>query len=70
MIGGTNMKIGVISDIHGNIDALEAVLKEIKQENVDMVICLGDFIGRGRKIRKSNTKTFKNQRKIYMCKRK
>ncbi len=64
------MKIGIISDIHGNIDALNAVLKEIEKENIDKIICLGDFIGRSRKIRGSNTKNITNKRKMYMCKRK
>ncbi len=50
MIGGIIVKIGIISDIHGNIDALNAVLKELKKENIDRIICLGDFIGRSRKI--------------------
>ena len=62
------MKIGIISDIHGNIDALNAVLKEMKKENIDKIICLGDFIGRCRKIRRSNTKNIANERKMYMCK--
>jgi len=44
------MKIGIISDIHGNIDALDAVLENLKKENIDKIICLGDFIGRSRKI--------------------
>ncbi len=39
------MKIGIISDIHGNIKALEAVLKELEKINVDKIICLGDMIG-------------------------
>ena len=60
------MMIGVISDIHGNIEALDAVLKE----NIDKIICLGDFIGRSRKIRRSNTKNITNKRKMYMYKRK
>ena len=41
------MKIGVISDIHGNINAMEAVLKELKNKNIDKIICLGDVIRRG-----------------------
>ena len=45
-----NMKIGIISDIHGNIDALNSVLKMLEKEEVDKIICLGDFIGRSRKI--------------------
>jgi predicted phosphodiesterase len=33
--------IAIISDIHGNIDALEAVLEDIDQHNTDIVACLG-----------------------------
>lgn len=44
------MNIGIISDIHGNIDALDTVLEKLKKEKVDKIICLGDFIGRSRKI--------------------
>lgn len=39
------MKIGVISDIHGNLDALEAVLERL--EGVDRFICPGDVVGYG-----------------------
>lgn len=39
------MKFGVISDIHGNIKALDAVLKELQTKKIDKIICLGDFIG-------------------------
>jgi putative phosphoesterase len=37
------MEIGVISDIHGNIVAFEAVLDDMP--NVDMVVCAGDVVG-------------------------
>lgn len=36
------MKIGFISDIHGNFKALEAVLDALAAEEVDRIICLGD----------------------------
>lgn len=36
------MKIALISDIHGNLQALEAVLADIDRLNVDRVVCLGD----------------------------
>lgn len=39
------MKIGIISDIHGNILALEAVLKFLTREEVDRVLCAGDIVG-------------------------
>ncbi len=39
------MKIAIISDIHGNLPALEAVLAEIDQEGVDQIINVGDTLG-------------------------
>lgn len=35
-------RIGVISDVHGNLPALEAVLAELEREELDGVVCLGD----------------------------
>lgn len=39
------MKIGIVSDIHANEVALDAVLEDM--ENVDKLICCGDIIGYG-----------------------
>ena len=36
------MQVALISDIHGNHTALKAVLDDIKLQNVDSIICLGD----------------------------
>ncbi len=41
------MKIAVISDIHGNLEALKEVLADIERAGVDSIICLGDIIGYG-----------------------
>ena len=41
------MKRAVVSDIHGNAEALTAVLADIEQQNVDGIMCLGDIIGYG-----------------------
>jgi putative phosphoesterase len=38
------MKIAIISDIHGNKIALEAVLKDVEVEKADHIIILGDII--------------------------
>lgn len=38
------MRIAVISDIHGNLEALHAVLEDISRQNVDQIVCAGDFI--------------------------
>lgn len=41
------MRIAIISDIHGNLEALKATLKNIEKRNVDKIICLGDVIAKG-----------------------
>lgn len=38
------MRIAIISDIHGNWTALEAVLVDIRKRGVDQIICAGDYI--------------------------
>src|SRR5437763_11626022 len=35
-------KIAILSDIHGNLPALEAALAEIAAEGIERVVCLGD----------------------------
>ncbi len=40
-------RLALISDIHGNLVALEEVLRDIDQRDVDAVICLGDIVGYG-----------------------
>jgi predicted phosphodiesterase len=37
----------VISDVHANLEALQAVLKEIERERVDSILFLGDSVGYG-----------------------
>jgi putative phosphoesterase len=39
------MKIGIISDIHGNFEALKAVLAELDRMMVSSIFCLGDVVG-------------------------
>lgn len=39
--------IGVLGDIHGNIDALEAVLQEMSSRHVSQILCTGDIVGYG-----------------------
>lgn len=38
------MRLAVVSDIHGNLPALEAVLAEVRGEHVDRVVNLGDIV--------------------------
>lgn len=37
-------KIAIISDIHDNITALNAVLDDIQKRNINRIICLGDCV--------------------------
>ncbi len=37
------MRLAVLSDIHGNMQALRAVVDSIKTKNVDRIVCLGDL---------------------------
>jgi len=41
------LKRAIISDIHANAPALEAVLRDIERDGADEIICLGDVIGYG-----------------------
>ena len=41
------MRIAVISDIHANLEALEQVLADIDESNIDRIVCLGDSVGYG-----------------------
>ncbi len=39
------MRYAIISDIHSNLEAFEAVLAEIEREPVDQIVCVGDIVG-------------------------
>ena len=41
------MKLAILSDIHGNLDSLEAVLAHARREGYDHLVCLGDVVGYG-----------------------
>jgi len=41
------MRFAFISDIHGNFHSLELVLADIRQRNVDQIVCLGDVASLG-----------------------
>ena len=36
---------GVLGDIHGNLEALDAALEELRRRGVDEVLCVGDVVG-------------------------
>lgn len=39
------MRYAIISDIHANLEALQATVKDIKNTRAEEVICLGDIVG-------------------------
>ena len=41
------MRYAVFSDIHGNLDALKAVLSALDRQQIDAYACLGDIVGYG-----------------------
>ena len=41
------MKLAIISDIHSNLEALEAALPDIKTQIVSAIYCTGDLVGYG-----------------------
>ena len=41
------MKIGIISDIHAQFDALKRALRLLEKQAVDQVVCVGDLVDRG-----------------------
>jgi putative phosphoesterase len=44
---GNSMRIAFISDIHANFTAFQAVVEDIKGQNPDQIICLGDTVSLG-----------------------
>jgi predicted phosphodiesterase len=41
------VRYAFLGDIHGNTEALEAVLTAIRAENIEKIVCLGDIVGYG-----------------------
>lgn len=41
------MRLALVTDIHGNLEALRAVLDDIGTEGADRIVCLGDIVGYG-----------------------
>lgn len=45
--GKLGMKRAIISDVHGNLEALTAVLDDIASQGITRIYCLGDIVGYG-----------------------
>jgi diadenosine tetraphosphatase ApaH/serine/threonine PP2A family protein phosphatase len=41
------MRIGIFSDVHANIEAMNAVVDAFKSERIDKYVCIGDVVGYG-----------------------
>jgi diadenosine tetraphosphatase ApaH/serine/threonine PP2A family protein phosphatase len=41
------MRVGIFSDVHANLEALQAVLSAYQKAEIDRYICLGDIVGYG-----------------------
>jgi diadenosine tetraphosphatase ApaH/serine/threonine PP2A family protein phosphatase len=41
------MRIAIFSDVHANLEALQAVLNEFQKTQIDCYVCLGDIVGYG-----------------------
>lgn len=41
------MRVGILSDVHANTEALLAVLSDLEASPVDRIVCLGDCVGYG-----------------------
>ena len=41
------MRLALISDIHANLQAFEAVLADVRLQKVSKIFCLGDIVGYG-----------------------
>ena len=41
------MRIGIFSDVHANIEAINAVMEAFRAERIDKYVCLGDIVGYG-----------------------
>jgi predicted phosphodiesterase len=42
---GRLMKLALISDVHANLEALDATLADIGSQSADRIVCLGDIVG-------------------------
>lgn len=66
--------IGLISDIHGNYEALKAVLQKLDSMNVTDIVCMGDVVGYYSQVneccdelRKRNIKSVMGNHDYYMA---
>ena len=56
------MRRALISDIHGNLEALEAVFADIEAQHINEIFCLGDIVGYGPNLRECIDRVMKTCR--------
>ncbi|MBQ3388994.1 MAG: metallophosphoesterase family protein [Thermoguttaceae bacterium] len=61
------MKQAIISDIHSNLEAFQAVLADMNELGIDEVFCLGDLIGYGPNPKECVDLAMKPETKIKVC---
>jgi predicted phosphodiesterase len=68
------VKLALISDIHANLEALQATLADIAGQGVDRIVCLGDLVGYNTKpaeclalIRASNALCIAGNHDLAVC---
>ena len=47
MLSISHDRFAIVSDIHGNLEALSAVLRGIDEAGISRILCLGDIVGYG-----------------------
>jgi predicted phosphodiesterase len=67
------LRAGIISDIHGNLFALDLVISALKDQNADVIVCLGDAAATGprphevlERLRRMKIPTVKGNRDEYL----
>lgn len=58
------MRYGIFSDIHGNLEAFQEVIKAYEKENIDKYLCVGDIVGYGANPKECIKETLKLQADI------
>jgi diadenosine tetraphosphatase ApaH/serine/threonine PP2A family protein phosphatase len=46
-VEGTPRRVAIVSDVHGNLPAFQAVLEDVRSAEADSIWCLGDLVGYG-----------------------
>ena len=74
-VNNIKKRIALLADIHGNLESLVAILEDIKVQNIDEIICLGDTIGIGPNSKEcvdllieNNIKSVLGNHEIYLLK--